>query len=356
MGCINDRSRNYCRTPLEHGGRRDRFSTLPAIADEVDWRTRPSGGATSPSDPQVVATRWQSLTSGMVEVEATTAADLHVVKIALRNMNVRLAAAGRTVLDGVAAPGTFHVTPPSVSVRGVFRGAYDALHLFVPNALFSEFDLDMPSHAIGVPCSGGEAGRDPILEWLGRSLLEANKVEDSSGRVYVDSLSMAIVARLQSIARRSVSDGRSKSRGLPRWRLRRAIDYVESQLAEPINLGDIASATGLTRMHFAAEFRASTGLRPHEYLLRRRIERSQELLRSTNESLVNIALAVGFQTQSHFSSVFKRFVGQTPRVWWLSQCDKNASSSCVRASPGASAVFPHGNATALGRAWKGAVP
>jgi len=58
-----------------------------------------------------------------------------------------------------------------------------------------------------------------------------------------------------------------------------------------------------------------TGLRPHEYLLRRRIERAQEMLVATGMSLVDVALSVGFQTQSHFTSVFKRYAGQPPRAW-----------------------------------------
>ena len=71
-------------------------------------------------------------------------------------------------------------------------------------------------------------------------------------------------------------------------------------------------------MHFAAQFRAATGLPPHEYLLRRRVERAQEMLVEGATSLVEIALSVGFQNQSHFTSVFKRFVGQPPRAWRLS--------------------------------------
>jgi AraC family transcriptional regulator len=80
-------------------------------------------------------------------------------------------------------------------------------------------------------------------------------------------------------------------------------------------LADLASSAGLTRMHFAAQFRAATGLRPHEYLLRRRIERAQEMLVGTGMSLVDVALSVGFQTQAHFTSVFKRYAGQPPRAW-----------------------------------------
>jgi AraC family transcriptional regulator len=330
MGCF-DEPRNDFRTPVEHRGPRDRRATFPAIADEIEWRALPHGGVTPSSESQVIATRWQSLSAATEEVEAETSADFHVVKIALRSMNVRLAVAGRAVLDGVATAGTFHVTPPSVAVRGVFRGAYDALHLFVPNALFTECDRDIPGHREEALGSAADASRDLILEWLGRSLLEANRVDGCSGRLYVDSLSMAIVARLRSISRRSMPGGQTKVRGLPRWRLKRAIDYVESHLAEPISLAELALATGLTRMHFAAEFRAATGLRPHEFLLRRRIERSQEMLTATDMTLVNIALAVGFQTQSHYSSVFKRFVGQPPRAWLQSRCDEKDLSRRVLA-------------------------
>jgi AraC-like DNA-binding protein len=72
-------------------------------------------------------------------------------------------------------------------------------------------------------------------------------------------------------------------------------------------------------MYFAAQFRAATGLRPHEYLLRRRIERAQEILLGSGICIVDVALSVGFQTQSHFTTVFKRFVGQSPDAWRQSQ-------------------------------------
>ncbi len=68
-------------------------------------------------------------------------------------------------------------------------------------------------------------------------------------------------------------------------------------------------------MHFAAQFKAATGLRPHEYLLLRRIERAQEMLVEPDASLVDVALSVGFLNQSHFTSTFKRFVGQPPGAW-----------------------------------------
>jgi AraC-like DNA-binding protein len=108
---------------------------------------------------------------------------------------------------------------------------------------------------------------------------------------------------------------RTRRTPLPKWRLRRAFDYIESHLGEPITLPDLAASTGLTRMHFAGQFRAATGVRPHEYLVSRRIARARELLATSKETLVDVALSVGFQNQAHFTTVFKRVVGETPSRW-----------------------------------------
>jgi AraC-like DNA-binding protein len=86
-------------------------------------------------------------------------------------------------------------------------------------------------------------------------------------------------------------------------------------LSEPISLADLARVAGLSPMHFAAQFRLATGHRPHEYLQLRRIERAKRLLLQPNVSLIDIALQVGFRTQSHFTTVFKRYIGKAPSHW-----------------------------------------
>jgi AraC family transcriptional regulator len=146
------------------------------------------------------------------------------------------------------------------------------------------------------------------------ALLGADDLGSPFGRLYADSISIAIVTRLLDTARRKSPADRAKASVLAPWRLKRAIDYIDANLSEPVSLAELAGVAGLTRMHFAAQFRAATGLRPHEYLLRRRVERAQELLRGSNESIMEVALQVGFQAQAHFTTTFKRFVGQPPRT------------------------------------------
>jgi AraC family transcriptional regulator len=238
-----------------------------------------------------------------------------VIGIPLRSTNLRLAIAGRAVLDGVIMPGTPLIVGPGIATDCVFRGPCDELHLHAPNELIAE-------------CADGIAGcnleqlqrerapaPDPVIERLGYALLGGG--DGRVSQLYIDCISLAIIARLLDSTRRDPEPG--KTTPLPRWRLKRAMDYVESRLDETITLAELAASTGLTRMHFAAQFRAATGLRPHEYLLRRRVERAQEMLLGTDMPVVEIALSVGFQTQSHFTTVFKRFTGQPPLAWRQSQ-------------------------------------
>jgi AraC family transcriptional regulator len=283
------------------------------VGDEQNWRVpeRTSAGASSAS--RVVPTRWYASNGRPEEFEAATPADCHVVKIVLRNTNIRFVVAGRIVHDGLTTPGTVHVTGSAVPVRCLFRGSYDVLHLHVPNDLIVECARDMTGHPIPVLVSSGVLRKDMTVDALSRALLDADRVGGAFGQLYADCIGVAIIARLLASANRAV--GRPKAGELARWRLKRAIDYFEAEIDKPVSLAAVASSVGLSRMHFAAQFRATTGMRPHEYLLRRRIERAQEVLAETSMSLVDIALSVGFQTQSHFTTVFKRYAGQPPRAW-----------------------------------------
>jgi len=74
----------------------------------------------------------------------------------------------------------------------------------------------------------------------------------------------------------------------------------------------LAGTAGLSIHHFARAFRQSVGEPPHSYVLRRRIERAQEMLKQTDQPLAEIALAVGFSDHSHFARHFRRLVGVTP--------------------------------------------
>jgi len=100
--------------------------------------------------------------------------------------------------------------------------------------------------------------------------------------------------------------------GLATHQRRQLMAYIDSQLAEPISLGQLAGLCALSEYHFARMFRASFGLPPHQYVLARRLDRARQMLRGSMLPLGEIALACGFASASHFTNRFKQVLGGTP--------------------------------------------
>ena len=130
---------------------------------------------------------------------------------------------------------------------------------------------------------------------------------------------------------------------MPKWRLKKVRDHVQAHLASPISLADLAGVAGLSRSYLAAQFRAATGCRPHEYVLEQRVEQAKAMLAESGTPIIEVALAVGFQTQAHFSTVFKRLAGMTPARWRVAQLDRTRArcSDAPRRVEPSWAAMPH---------------
>jgi AraC-like DNA-binding protein len=94
----------------------------------------------------------------------------------------------------------------------------------------------------------------------------------------------------------------------------RVCDFIESHISEKISLDALSSMAGLSPHHFARAFQQSLGIPPHRYLLRRRLEHVEQMLRNTQLPLSHIALAVGFSDQSHLNRHFRRLTGMSPSL------------------------------------------
>ena len=90
---------------------------------------------------------------------------------------------------------------------------------------------------------------------------------------------------------------------------------MQENLAQDLSLERIARECCLSRAHFARYFKNSTGMPAHKWLQCLRIEHAKQLLQAPDKSLTQIALDCGFADQSHFTRVFKSFVGVTPGIW-----------------------------------------
>lgn len=103
--------------------------------------------------------------------------------------------------------------------------------------------------------------------------------------------------------------------GLSPWQIRKVTSHVEANLDRPIRNEELATLVRLNPSHFGRAFRNSLGEPPHEYVIRRRVERAQGLMLSTDASLSDIALDCGLADQSHLTRLFRRIVGESPRAW-----------------------------------------
>src|SRR6267154_1473966 len=120
------------------------------------------------------------------------------------------------------------------------------------------------------------------------------------------------VTTIAKMAREQAASGKISASAV-----RRVKEYVEAHLSQSVDLAQMAGVAGLSVSHFAREFRQATGLTPHYYLTRRRVERAQELLANSGSHLSDIASAVGFFDQSHMARHFRQILGTTPRKFRL---------------------------------------
>jgi AraC family transcriptional regulator len=167
--------------------------------------------------------------------------------------------------------------------------------------------------------TGGRAGlpsgpiRDPGLEQIAWALKSELETGEASGPIYMDGLTLALCARLTTRfgtppAPASARTGPS----LSARRLRQVTDYIEANLDQGLSLASIAGTAGSSPSHFKVLFRRAAGLPLHQYVIRRRVERARELLKTTDLPITEVALEVGFAHQSHLARWTRRLFGATP--------------------------------------------
>jgi AraC-like DNA-binding protein len=99
------------------------------------------------------------------------------------------------------------------------------------------------------------------------------------------------------------------------WQTRKVREFIDASLASKIRLQDCASKARLSTNHFSRAFKASFGTTVLDYIRRRRVERAQHMMLTSQRPLAQIALLCGFADQAHYSRVFHAVVGLSPNAW-----------------------------------------
>jgi AraC family transcriptional regulator len=154
-----------------------------------------------------------------------------------------------------------------------------------------------------------------LIRQIGLALLREALTSEPVGRLYAESLTQTLALHLvrhYSVSRRAPEMFRG---GLSGYKLGRAKDFINEHLEQDLTLAGIAESVGLSQFHFARAFKLTTNITPQRYLTERRVERAKQLLSESDLPLVEISAQVGFKSQSHFTTLFRRFTGTTPKTW-----------------------------------------
>lgn len=160
---------------------------------------------------------------------------------------------------------------------------------------------------------------DPLIHSIGLALKSELESSGAGSRIYVNSLTAALMNHLlrHYCAQKSISP--TNNSGLSKQQLRQVIDFIHQHLDRDLALAELAAIVQMSPSYFSSLFKQSTGLAPYQYIIQCRIERAKQLLRQGKLTIADVAHSLGFTHQSHLSRHFKRLVGVTPKAFLKSQ-------------------------------------
>jgi AraC family transcriptional regulator len=214
---------------------------------------------------------------------------------------------------GTSVHGDIHIIPANTPSAWDVKGKDTFLTLSVSPALLNRVAGELGLDPDGIEIRNRFQVRDTQLENIGWALKEEMECGYPCGQLYFDSLAVAVATRLICYHSSRSVEMRRPNKRLSDRRLRQVFDYIEDNLAGDISLGDLAAVVGLSVSHFKVLFREAVGLSPHQYLIRRRVERAKNLLGEGELSIGQIAIESGFAHQSHLARHMHRVLGVSPK-------------------------------------------
>lgn len=196
------------------------------------------------------------------------------------------------------------------------RDPYHSLMFHLPRKA-----LDNMAYEAGAPRIGdlrhnpGVSIDDHVVRQLLSSLLPAMANPKEAHPLFLDHVALALIAHMACIYGGMNPDAGVPRGGLVPWQERRVKELMTSTFNEEVPLSQLAAECGLSVRHFARAFRRSTGVPPHRWLLKHRVDRARELLTNRALSLADVTNLCGFADQSHFNRVFRAMLGISPGAW-----------------------------------------
>lgn len=223
---------------------------------------------------------------------------------------------GRCVTKADVQSGATYLYDLKRDPRYVIDKPFHSLFFYLPRRA-----LDDVARQAGAPRVGelsyepGVGHDDEVIRHIGASLQDGLQRPDETNQIFVDHMMLALTAHVAETYGGLKRPAVASRGGLAPWQVKRACDRLESDLTGKVALEKIAAELGLSVSHFSRAFRISTGLPPHQWLLRQRVRVAKQLMTVRDLPLSEIAMSAGFANQSHFTRVFSSMIGVSPGVW-----------------------------------------
>jgi AraC family transcriptional regulator len=212
--------------------------------------------------------------------------------------------------------GAFFLTsggaPYDVRWKAVTSEPFETMFVFVElpllqRALEEVFGADAAQAQLRDVSAFTDVALDSLMERLRDELMQRQ-----ASPLFVQGIAQAIAIHLARNYTLTVEESRSGSPSLPGYKLRQITDWMAEHVAEDFNLARLAAQAGLSKFHFQRLFKSAMGVSPSRYHINLRMNVARRLLRETKQSVVEVALEVGYANPSHFAKLFRRETGLPP--------------------------------------------
>lgn len=265
---------------------------------------------------------WRSLYAAIMEeapFHATETAIHHpsLIYHLTRPTEVSRRIVGSAPEKALIGPRRICLTPGSAITQWQHNGHPEILQVYLRQSVYESVVNEM----YGCDAAAAElvprfAMMDPLLEQLAIAITTSLRDGTAEDSLYIDTLAQMMAAHL---ARHHSTRSRPVRLATPLrisgWKMRRLIEFIEENLDGDLSLEAMAAEVRVSPLYLARAFKTAVGQSPHQYVLRRRLERAKELLRNTDRPIVDVALSAGFSSQSHLSNWFLRDVGVSPAAY-----------------------------------------
>lgn len=265
-------------------------------------------------DP-LVMTRLKGETDAGAPTPATNPEPAFSIMLQLRDLpHHELWVAGRLTHSGAVPVGAVSVVNLEDQPVSLLSGTFDALQFYVPHTLFEDLAGE-DGFTRPTSLAWPRARPDPVAAALGALLLPAIETPEPAMSLFAEHVAVAFLGHAVQRYGQASAAANPLRAGLAPWQERRAKELMRARLATSLSMTDVSRECRLSPSYFAAAFRRSTGLSPHQYLSRLRVEEARSLMLGTTLPLDEIALRCGFGSQSYFTRMFTKLAGISPGQW-----------------------------------------